>query len=147
MCGDPYGSTAAMVHYCHSIDCRTPAPSLVVGPSGTLDPCQEVITLPDRSVGSWGLYPVPWGSTPRVTLESDRSRSGWGQRPLTSVELADLWNTPISVQDSYVKHNVTASLSHFTSLPPAKVLAAGADVLCSYFLRGGVWLVEFRASH
>lgn len=131
----------------HSLDCRAPTPPLPSGPAAGVDPTQRVVTLSDGSLGSWGLLPVPFNSSAKVTMPSDRSRSGWGRRALTAGELSDLWNTPISIQDAFVKHQLPSALASFTSLPPAKVLATCADVLCTHFLRGGfgLWSAEPQA--
>lgn len=125
----------------HSLNCREYTPSVAACPSSQSGPTQQVVELSDGSVGCWGLLPVPLLPSQLVTMESHMSRSGWGRRRLTPAEISDLWNTPISVQDAFQRAGHSSSLTHFAHLPPAKVLAAGADVLCSVCIRGGVYVL------
>lgn len=121
----------------HSLECRTYTPPLKEAPLPPWDPVSAVVSLEDGSFGAWGQFPVGRSVAPRFTMSSDRARSSWGQRRLTPPELADLWNTPISIQDAFVKAGQADALAGFTLGPPAKVLSALADVFITYFLRGG----------
>eukprot|EP00956_Cyclotella_meneghiniana_P025058 scaffold51449_cov35-Cyclotella_meneghiniana.AAC.5 len=120
-----------------SLDCRAPCfralptPPLVPG-AGVRRLCQ----LEDGTFGSWGLFPSQ-SLRARIVVPSDFSPSGFGVRVLTPRELADLWNTPILIQDSFIKAGAEPALRSFACSVPAKVLSTGADYLLGNFFRGG----------
>ena len=84
---------------------------------------------------AWGLLPLR-GLNARITLPSDFSPSGFGVRKLTTQELSDIWNTPILLQDAFVRAGRAADLANFTTGVPAKVLMAATDFLLSSLFRG-----------
>lgn len=120
-----------------SLDCRAPCFNLMDHPPDScMVPTRTLCLLPDGSVGSWGLFPSHRVNS-SVVVPSDFAASGFGIRRLTPRELADLWNTPILIQDAFVKRSCDTLLRAFTSGVPAKVLSVAADYLLANFFRGG----------
>eukprot|EP00956_Cyclotella_meneghiniana_P029337 scaffold70717_cov42-Cyclotella_meneghiniana.AAC.5 len=112
-----------------SLDCRAPCfcalPTPPVVPGAGV---RRLCMLEDGTYGSWGLFPSQ-SLRARIVVPSDFSPSGFGVRTLTPRELSDLWNTPILIQDAFVKANADQALRSFASSVPAKVLSVGADYL------------------
>jgi hypothetical protein len=62
---------------------------------------------------------------------------GWGMRSLSSLELAALWDVPISVLESLLESTDLVMVQGFCASVPAKVLFAGANALLTRLFRGG----------
>ena len=93
-------------------------------------------SLPQGHVQQWGLFPSTQLDA-TVLLTASGSRSGWGTRSLTPLELAGLWDVPILVSDSLSSVDDHTVLLGFCSSAPAKVLFAGADSILTTSFRGG----------
>ena len=91
---------------------------------------------PGGHVSQWGLFPSTQLDA-TVLLTASGSPSGWGTRSLTPLELASLWDVPISVTDSLSSVDDHGVLLGFCDSAPAKVLFAGADSLLTTSFRGG----------
>ena len=91
---------------------------------------------PGGHVSQWGLFPSTQLDA-TVLLTASGSPSGWGTRSLTPLELASLWDVPISVTDSLSSVDDHGVLLGFCDSAPEKVLFAGADSLLTPSFRGG----------
>ena len=91
---------------------------------------------PGGHVSQWGLFPSTQLDA-TVLLTASGSPSGWGTRSLTPLELASLWDVPISVTDSLSSVDDHGVLLGFCDSAPAKVLFAWADSLLTTSFRGG----------
>lgn len=117
----------------HSVLPRIAATPVPAPLAPSTEPFQAVCAVPPAAVGSWGLFPSNQLEVD-VVLPVDK---GWGRRPLTPRELSNLWNTPILLQDWFVKHGFEVNLADFSRSTPGKILEIGSDFLINEFLRGG----------
>ena len=119
----------------HSVDFRIHGPPCRA-PSGDSDPTPSVITMGRRILGSWGLLTTA-NPFVRVVLSYPPSPTGWIRRSLTARELGDLWNVPLLLQDWFVQHGASDSLSSFLLGCPGKILHAGTSSLLDFYVSGG----------
>ena len=106
-------------------------------PSSSADPVPRVVkhlSMHDV-VLSTGLFPHNLFSR-RVLVEDKWSPTGYGIRPLTAAELADLWDVPLLFQELAAKvDGGSRRIKDLLQSPPAKILALGGDsLLANYFL-------------
>jgi hypothetical protein len=91
---------------------------------------------PDGLIQHWGLFP---SSTINATvlLEASGLPTGGGKRCLSPLELAALWDVPISVSIALLESGDLDIIQGFCTSAPAKVLFAGTDALLTTSFRGG----------
>ncbi len=91
---------------------------------------------PDGLIQHWGLFP---SSTINATvlLEASGLPTGWGKRCLSPLELAALWDVPISVSDALLESGDLDIIRGFCTSAPAKVLFTGTDALLTTSFRRG----------
>ena len=83
---------------------------------------------------STGLFPHNLFSR-KVLVEDEWYPTGYGIRPLTAAELADLWDVPLLFQELAAKvDGGCGKIKDLLQSPPAKILLLGGDfLLANYF--------------
>ncbi len=98
--------------------------------------CHLLGSKPGGCVQQWGSFPASdLGAT--VLLAALGSPSGWGTWALLPLELAALWDVPISVTDLLLESVDLDIVWGFCASAPAKVLFASADALLTTLFWGG----------
>ncbi len=92
---------------------------------------------PNGLIQHWGLFPS-FTINPTVLLKASGLPTGWGKRCLSPLELAVLWDVPISVSDALLGSGDLDIIRGFCTSAPAKVLFAGTDTLLTTSFRGGL---------